>query len=140
LQADELRKLVRRASGALLAVAIIETIFGFLEDAILSQNPHTPVAQIHIVVGVVFGIAVIFWGLFIWSRKSPLPAAIVGLVLYVSLWMLDLIVYLKKAGPGQPAAGPFNGIIVKIIIVAVLIRAVQAGVKYRQITRQQGEP
>ncbi len=138
LQADELRKQLGRASGALVLAAVVQTIFGFVEYVILSQDRQIPVARMHAAVAVIFGIAVIFWGLFIWSRKSPLPAAIVGLVLYVSLWMLDMIVALKNI-QSHPN-GLLNGIIIKVIVTAALIRAVGAGVKYRQIIRRQGQP
>lgn len=70
----------------------------------------------------------LFFGLYWWSRKNPFPAAIAALVIYVSIWMLDVI-----ADPSMIC----QGALIKVIVIIVLIRAVSAGVKYRRLLRQQ---
>jgi hypothetical protein len=144
LQSDELEKQAKKAAGALLAVAVVQTAFGALVYFLLQNAGPQAAAAAQSTVVVVFGVAVIFWGLYFWARKAPFPAAIVGLVVYVTLWLLDLIVWAVAisnhpgaAGTGAAAAGPFNGIIIKIIIIAVLINAIKAGAKHRQLLRQQ---
>jgi hypothetical protein len=143
LQTDELHTQMKKASGALLAVAIIQTAFGALmyflmRDAIQRGRVNGPV-----LLGTIFGIAALFWGLFIWARSNPFPAAIVGLVVYITLWVLDMVVAAVQAShsnaPGAAAASPFNGIVMRLIIIAVLFNAVKAGAKYRQLMRQQGD-
>ena len=69
----------------------------------------------------------VFFALYFWARKQPLPASIVGLLVYVTMHLLDAI-----ADPTAIA----RGIIMKIIIIAILVNAIQAGVKYRQLQRQ----
>lgn len=95
-----------------------------------------------VALAVIFGIAAIFFGLYFWARVNPLPAAIVGLVIYVTLWVLDIVLTTAAmanapAGSRQPGAGPFNGIIIRIIIIAILVRAIQAGSQHRKLLRQQ---
>jgi hypothetical protein len=130
LQGAELRKELKKASGALLAVALLQTFFGGLLFVIgpLAVGSKQAGTLPPIVFVSVFGIAAIFFGLYIWARKKPFPAAIVGLVVFLTVHLLDAL-----ADPKALA----RGIIVKIIIVLVLARAVSAGAKYRKLLRQQ---
>src|SRR5438128_2191853 len=63
LQGDELHKQLRRASGALLAVAIIQTLAGLLMVGVLQAAPpgRTKVDPTTLYV-VLFGVAILFWG------------------------------------------------------------------------------
>lgn len=141
LHTDELHKQAKSASGALLAVAIIQTVFGGIMVAALSASRAGARMDTTILYATVFGVAVIFWALYVWSRWAPLPAAIVGLVVYISLWLLDIIGAIvamqNPSTPGAVVASPFSGIILRIIIIAVLVKAVKAGVRHRQLTREQ---
>jgi hypothetical protein len=133
LLSDELRKKMNKSSGALLAVAIIWTVMGpvalWLEkEQMQRQNPGQVIEIYPIAYVIVFGIAAAFFGLWLWSRFQPFAAAIVGLVLFVSLWLLNIVV-----DPTQI----YKGIIIKIIIVAVLVKAIQAGAEYRKLMAQQ---
>ncbi len=122
---------MKKAFTALMVVAVLQTLAGpillFLQK---EMNPNMqeipPFAY-----GIVFGIAIAFWILAFWARKSPLPAAIVGLVLFVSLHVLDAV-----ADPTKIA----QGILMKIIIVVMLVRAIQAALKYRQTIAEQSDP
>jgi len=109
---------MKRSFGALLAVAILQTlatalIFGLTGDVVTT-----------LVVGV---IAALFYGLAFWSRQQPFPAAVTGLVVLVTLWLIDFAL--------DPASIA-RDIIIKAIILLVLIRAVQAGITHRKLTRQ----
>ena len=126
LQADELSKQAKKAAGALLAVAIIQVVFGaIVVFALMPAN--VPQQTRNIVMVSVFGIAAVFFALYFWARKQPLPASIVGLVLFVTMHLLDAL-----ADPTALA----RGILMKIIIVVILVNAIQAGVKHRQLQRQ----
>ena len=118
LQAATLEKHSRRASSVLLVVAILQALFGafVLPPRMFETHP--------VVFATVFGIAAIFFGLFLWARRNPLPAAIVGLVLFVSLHLLEAVVRPESLR---------QGLIVKLIIIIVLVKAVQAGVQYRKV-------
>ncbi|MGC3970787.1 MAG: hypothetical protein QM775_26670 [Pirellulales bacterium] len=110
----------------MIIVAVIQTIVGPL----MVLSGAIPVARgtEGFVYGILFGIAGAFWALALWSRKSPLPASIVGLVLYVSLHVLDAVV-----DPTTIA----KGFIMKIFIIVLLVQAIQAGLKYRQFAASQ---
>jgi hypothetical protein len=75
------------------------------------------------------GVGVIFLALYFWARKQPLPAAIVGLVLFITY-----VVLLAVLNPATIA----QGILMKIIVIAVLVNSIQAGVKYRQLQQGSG--
>ena len=129
LQSQELAKKTRSAAGALLAVAIIQTLVGLLMFFVVkAQVANDPTLEIDPVFFIVLGgVAAIFWGLWFWARKNPLPAAIVGLVLFLTLWFVDILV-----DPTQIA----RGIIVKIIVIAVLVKAIKAGAQHRKLMQQ----
>ena len=88
---------------------------------------QVPAETRNIIMVSVFGIAAVFFALYFWARKQPLPASIVGLILFITVHLLDAI--------ADPAALA-RGLIMKIIIIAILVNAIQAGVKYRQLQRQ----
>jgi zinc ribbon protein len=126
LQAATLQKQARRAAGALLVVAILQVAFGLLSlaepEIVFGPGIEAPPA----VYVTVFGIAAVFFGLFLWARKNPLPAAIVGLVLFLSLHLLEAV-----ANPRSLA----QGVIVKVIVIVILVKAIQAGVQYRKVEK-----
>jgi len=139
LQSDELERQAKKAANALLAVAILQTIFAGAFYLISQNLPRAAAINLPVVLGTILGVAAIFWALYFWARVNPLPAAIVGLVVYVSLWALDFIVamgQMANSGGHTIGAGPFNGIIIRLIIVLMLVRAIQAGVMHRKLMRQ----
>jgi hypothetical protein len=64
----------------------------------------------------------LYFGLWQWSKKQPLPAAATGLGIYVTLHAANAV-----ADPATLA----QGIFVKIAILVMLVRAVRAGVVLR---------
>lgn len=141
LQGDELQKQAKKASGALLAVAIIQTVVCGALIA-LGYSQGTLEAFMHSPILLSIGaITLIFWALYVWARKQPLPAAIVGLVLYGTLVAINVIMSISQlaAHPDAPRSG-FGGIgigWIDIIILAVLARAISAGARYRKLLAQQ---
>jgi Kef-type K+ transport system membrane component KefB len=127
LVGDELHKNVKKAKNALLTVAIIQTIFGLILFAAAKASAARGQGLPPILYITVFGIGVIFFGLYLWARRSPLPAAIVGLTLFVTMHLIDGIV-----DPTQLA----RGVIMKVFIVAMLVQAIQAGVKHKRLLPQ----
>ncbi len=134
LQAEELLKQTKKACGALTTVAVLQTIFGALIVFTASQGQSlgpikTEGVDIKILSLFVFGLAAVFFGLAFWARKSPFPAAITGLVVFVTVHLLDAI--------ADPTA-IIRGILIKIVIVVILSRAISAGVKYKAMLKTQG--
>ena len=137
LVGDELVKQQKKATTALLAVAIIQTVVGPIILTILSQSQRQPTTIPPIIWVVQFGVAAIFWVLWFWSRKSPLPATIVGLILYVTLVVLNVIAAVGDlaADPEAPRRG-LGGVgigILDIIIIVILAQAIGAGVKHKRL-------
>jgi hypothetical protein len=144
LQDEQLHKQAKRASGALLAVAILTTIAGLVIFALSRSAPSGTMAsrgiEISSAVGVVtLIIAAVFWGLYIWSRSQPLPAAIVGLVVYGTLVTINVILHISAAGQEGGPRGLGIGCL-DIIIIVVLAQAITAGAQHRKLMRQQGYP
>jgi heme A synthase len=125
VQAEQLRKQANRAATALLWVAILQAVFGAIVVASLPADLDS--SERSIVMVMVFGVAAIFLALYVWARKQPLPAAILGLVLFVTLHAV--------AALEDPKELP-RGLLVKVFVIVILARAIQAGVKYRQLQKQ----
>jgi hypothetical protein len=124
LVSEELQKHLKKAKGALLAVAIMQSIFGLIIFGVTKATLPAGHGLPPILFITIFGIAVVFYGLYAWARHNPLPAAIVGLTVFVTLHLIDGMV-----DPAQLA----RGIFVKIIIVAILVQGIQAGIKYKRL-------
>ena len=112
LQSQELQKQARKASGALLALAILMTIVACVLGALTASNAQA-FAQMQIKVILIGQIvlAAVFWALWVWSRKQPLPAAIVGLVLYGTLLTVNVITNVAAMRTADSEApGPRGGL------------------------------
>lgn len=127
LQSEELHKKAKKASVALLVVAILSTLATALLLFVTGELRKVPDGEVlaNVLITSQAIVAVAYWGLWYWSRTNPLPAAIVGLVIYLSLMVVNVI-----------AAGPetiFSGLLIKIIIIAMLVNAIQAGIQHRRL-------
>jgi hypothetical protein len=122
LQVDDIRKQARNTARALLLVAILQAIVGtFL---ILMMQEQGRVRNLALPLIMIYGIAAVFLGLYFWARRQPLPAAIAGLAIFVTLHVVEGLI-----DPNAIA----QGLLLKIIVVAVLARGISAGPKYRQL-------
>lgn len=147
LQADELHKQSKKATGALLAVAIIQTIAGLVFVGLqhFLNNTTTAAAPLNLMVIAIseFIIAIIFWGLYFWARKMPLPAAIVGLVIYATLVVINIITTAEARASHPNATGSGIGGIgvgwLDVVIIAILARAISAGMTHRKLLQQGSE-
>jgi hypothetical protein len=116
-----------KACWALLVVAIIES---FVDPIMLSNTAEDfarhgmYIVQQSMWCAVIFGVALSFWILFVWAMKSPLPAAIVGLVLYVTIHVVVAINNPKTL---------MQGWLLKVVIVSLLGQAIAAGIQSRSL-------
>jgi hypothetical protein len=142
LQQDELAKQIKKATNALLIVAVIQTGFGFLIYFLLQRSVQAGKVNGSVLLGTLFGVAALFWVLYFWAKQNPFPATLVGLVIYSTLWLADLTVGLMQMSHSHDTAAtgssPFNGIVLRIIIIGILFNGVKAGAKYRQLMQQSG--
>jgi hypothetical protein len=131
LQVEQLHRKARTVSTTLYVVAVLQflaaaVVFGL--SVTMRANADADAKRAMLVLSITTGVlGAIFLGLGIWSRRSPLGAAIVGLVLFVSFIAADAVM--------NPLS-LLQGIVVKAIIIIALIRATQAGLKYRALKRE----
>jgi hypothetical protein len=146
LQTDELHKQAKKAAGALLAVAIIMSVFAAIFAANINSRTGRgnagpfEVNTFAVVIQVV--LAAVFWGLWIWARSQPLPPAIVGLVIYGTLVAVNVVSAISLMNQGGQATG-FGGLgigFIDIIIMVVLFQSINAGIKYRKLMRSMAAP
>ncbi|MCG9911598.1 MAG: hypothetical protein MH137_09895 [Flavobacteriales bacterium] len=78
-------------------------------------------------------LAVIFVGLGLWAQSKPAPAAISGLVIYVSVVILDLVVGLSEGD-----ASGLKGMAIKVVIIIFLIRGVMGALKAEKYRKEKG--
>ncbi|MEM1211635.1 MAG: zinc ribbon domain-containing protein [Planctomycetota bacterium] len=119
LQSDAMLKKAKSASGALLAVAILQLVALAVLAGLLPAGPDK-----NLVLVVVGAISAVYWGLWWWSRSSPFPAALTGLIVYLTM---------LGVGAALDPSTLFQGILIKVIIVVVLVRAVQAGLQHKRL-------
>jgi uncharacterized membrane protein len=134
LQEEELRRQAKKAEIALLGVAVIQTVVGGVALFASAQKPGQSA-----MIALTFGsltVAAIFWGLFSWSQSHPLPAAIVGLVVYGTLLGLSIVFSLTHFKQGMPGKSGLGVGWVDAVVIGALIRAIYAGTRYRRVFQQ----
>ncbi|KKN81816.1 hypothetical protein LCGC14_0315820 [marine sediment metagenome] len=128
VQADLLHKAARRAATPLIVLGVLQIAIGIALFLINRNSDDADVvAAAPIMLAILSLIGVLFLGLGLWARKNPLPASIVGLVVYCTLIV---------AGALLNPATIIQGILIKIIIILVLVRSVGAGLKYKKLKAQ----
>jgi hypothetical protein len=134
LQAKEFLRQARYNCLVLLILAIFQVTAGgcILAGAVaLPHVGHQPASSAANAVSV-FVLSAVFVGLYLWSRRSPLAAALTGLIIYVTVAALNLLFLLAL---GMLCALPFAAGIIGLIIW-LLVRALQAGARYNRLTKQ----
>jgi hypothetical protein len=152
MQAEQLLAECKKAANSLLTVAVIQTIAPVIILVLISSVERPEAADnifSNVFFIILFGIAALFWGLYIWSRKAPLPATLAGLIIYVTLKVIDFVsigVMVANAPPSSgnsgggssaPVGGSIGGIWVTVFIIMMLIRGVKAGLRHRELLKQQ---
>ncbi len=127
LQADQLRKQSSSASTWLFLVAALMAIGGMVVWGMLQNKGEEARKLATTLMAVNLGLAGLFAALGVWARFNPLPASIVGLVLFITLQVVNVVI-----DPTTIA----QGILVKILVIAALAKAVSAGLKYKQLMAQ----
>jgi hypothetical protein len=137
---DELVKQQKKASVALLVVGILQITCGAVLLTILSRAAPGQIGPMIFVIQ--FGLGGIFLGLYFWARKSPLPATIVGFILYTTLVVINVVTSVTQMAqhPDTPRTG-IGGLGIgwlDIVIMAILAQAIGAGLKYKRLLQAQG--
>jgi hypothetical protein len=113
----------REVVWTLFGIAALQFLCGL---AVLAVAPDlilggpVPPQALRTIAVVVIGIALAYTGLGLWAIYQPLPAAGTGLALYLVVFLLDILANPEMA---------MRGIIIKIAIIAALIKAIQSAAK-----------
>lgn len=114
---------IKSGRTVILVVAIIMLITGFvflaISDKGSEENTATAVAS--------FIIAVIFLALWIWAKSQPFPASLTAFILYISL--------IGISAAFDPVT-LVQGLLIKIAIVALLLRAITSSYKYKKLIEE----
>lgn len=102
---------VKKARTALFVTAGLLFV-GELISVVLAGLTLTP-----LLIGIALIESGIFVGLAFWTKTRPYTAIIVGLVIFVGLWILAII--------ASGFMGAIGGIIVRLIIISYLTRALK---------------
>jgi hypothetical protein len=114
---------VKKARGAFLVVGVLQVVGGLIAGA----TAPTGDGAFYLVAELV--VAAVFFGLAWWCSHQPFAAAIVGLFVFAGLHLTAALL--------DPSA-IYKGIIVKVIVIVMLVRAIKAGFEYRQFVRSRG--
>lgn len=114
---------VKKARTAFLVVGVLQVVGGLIAGAV------APVGQGTFVLIAELAVAAVFFGLAWWSSRQPFAAAIVGLFVFAGLHLTAAML--------DPLS-IYKGIIIKVIVIVVLVRAVKAGFAYREFVRSRG--
>jgi hypothetical protein len=145
LVGDQLSKQTRRAAYTLLIVGIILAVLGAILAVAVATSPDVTSAMgaagqdPKLLMAIHFGLAVIFLGLFVWALRSPLPASIVGLVIWGTLVLLNVVNALSNIDVDDSRRGMsrFGVGCMDIVIIAVLAQGIQAALKHKRMLRGQ---
>lgn len=126
VQLGEARRLVRTASRSLFAIGILQLAFLALLVVLFYTMSPTASGLSPVPLITMGSLACSFFVLGVWAWRSPLPATIVGLCLYISMWIVDIMI--------DPAA-LFRGILIRLIFIILLSRGVQAALNATRLEK-----
>ncbi|MEJ2003611.1 MAG: zinc ribbon domain-containing protein [Cyclobacteriaceae bacterium] len=117
LLADAEKK-VSHGKTALLVLAGLMVLYGLIMFVTSDDVPTLISALI---------LSVIYVGLAIWSVKNPFGAMLTGLIVYITLWAVDILI--------DPSF-IYRGILIKIIIISVFIKGLKSAREARALMQQ----
>ena len=120
----------KQASVTLFVVAALMMVCGSIAVAFLGNQEGAAPEEIAIGVVLVIGMAAVFAGLGFWAMFMPVPPAIIGLVFFVGITVLDFV--------GDPAMA-VKGIFLRIIIIVMLVKAINTAVKASKVAPKKRE-
>ena len=123
-QKEQLKSLKNKTGDATVTfnvIALLTLLWGLI-SFFLNADKEDSIYYL-----IVYGIlAIVYFVLGAWSRKQPIPAIICGLTLYVLGMIADMAAAPERAG---------SGIVIKVLIIAGLIRALVSAIKAKEIAR-----
>ena len=114
---------VKRGRTVLFVTAALVLVGEFIYAAI-NNVTMTPM-----LIGIVVVESAFFVSLALWTRRKPYTAILIGLIVFIGMWVLAII------GSGFRAA--IGGIIARIIIITYLVRALKPAKDWEEAKRNQ---
>jgi hypothetical protein len=136
VQLNDLERQIKPAIKTLLGLGVLHAFIGaiyFVGGLVQHQRQGFGSVEAG---GVLLGFGAGFFGLSYWARKSPLPATVTALSIYGTLIGVDTII---TAMTHLISLGLAVLVVIRIMIIAVLARAVHAAVKHRALSRQMAQ-
>jgi hypothetical protein len=123
------KQTVKSGRGYILAISILQLVAGLAFLAIYYAGDQTAKTRAFLAIAVtMILLGLVYMGLWIWAKTAPFAAALVALIIYVTVLALDGVF-----APQQIA----QGIIVKILIIAGLSQAVKSGYALKKAAESQ---
>ncbi|MGA3006580.1 MAG: hypothetical protein ABSE59_01695 [Opitutaceae bacterium] len=123
------KQAVNSGRGYILAIAILQLLAGVVFFVLARTNNLPARERVFLNIAVTVSLlGLIYLGLWMWAKRAPFAAALVALMLYVSVLALDAVM-----APEQIV----QGIVIKILIVAGLAKAVKSGYALKKETEAQ---
>jgi hypothetical protein len=123
------KQTVKSGRGYILAISILQLVAGLAFLAIYFAGGQTAKSKSILAIAVtVTVLGLVYMGLWIWAKTAPFAAALVALIIYLTILALDGVF-----APQQIA----QGIIVKILIIAGLAQAVKSGYALKKAAESQ---
>lgn len=119
------QKHLKSAKSCLFVVAALQFIGGIIFTFIFLNQPIPQELKsvVYTSLAVIFGAGLAFLILGLLVPKFPIPCTVLALILFITLHAIDAI-----ANP----ASLLQGIILKVIVIVVLVKAIQAAVAYER--------
>lgn len=111
---------VKKVQSALLLVVVVQ-VFGMVYLWVTGELDTTMLI-------VMLAFTSVYVGLLAWSRRNPLAASIVGLVVFVVVHLIEALI--------DPSA-LVRGLVIIVCITAALAWGVASGVQHRKLAREQ---
>jgi hypothetical protein len=127
VEAEFLFMQVKRVRFVLLGVAVLQLVFGSVQAITLGMDAGA--SAFATVWAVALGVPAVFFFLTWWCQKSPFAAALVGLVVFVTL---------HGAAAAVDPSTFTQGFVLKGVIIAALIQAMTRGVQFRRFKAERG--
>jgi len=114
---------IKKARNALFVTAALVLIGEIISIAAAGAGfPPLAIVVIAVEVG-------IFVGLAFWTKTKPYTAIIVGLIVFILLWILAIVIASRE---GKPI---YSGILVRIIIISILISALKSAKAWEDLKK-----
>lgn len=126
-QIERLNASCRRASFVMLALGLIEGVAGTVVTAIGFLATGKGTADARIYGPAILAIGFVYLGLWLWARRSPLAASVVGFIVFLCIIGTAAVIKPSTLAKFSP---------LKTVILVALGSAVYEGFQHRRIQRE----